>query len=147
MTETMFEPSNVNVRIKISALWTSMLFVFAYVDLFTLYRPDFRADLEAGDISGFTVNQSYLLGTTVYVVIPSLMVFCALILRPRVNRIANIALSIIYTLTIIAGTIGEWTYYILGSAIEIALLAAIVYVAWTWPKETPPPPTTGRAAP
>jgi hypothetical protein len=136
--ETKFDPSHVNVRIKISALWTSMLFVFAYVDLFSLYRPDFRADLEAGEIGGFTVNQSFLLGTTVYVVIPSLMVFCALILRPRINRIANIALSIVYTLTVIAGAIGEWNYYILGSAIEVGLLAAIVYVAWTWPKETPP---------
>ncbi len=37
------------------------------------------------------------------------MVFCALILRPRVNRIANIALSIVYALTIIAGAVGEWT--------------------------------------
>jgi hypothetical protein len=142
---TNLEPSNVNVRIKISALWTSMLFVFAYVDLFSLYRPDFRADLEAGEIGGFTVNQSFLLGTTVYVVIPSLMVFCALILRPRVNRIANIALGITYALTIIAGAIGEWNYYILGSAIEVALLAAIVYYAWTWPKESPPS-TTGREA-
>jgi Family of unknown function (DUF6326) len=147
MTETKFEPSNVNVRIKISALWTSMLFVFAYVDLFSLYRPDFRADLEAGEIGGFTVNQSFLLGTTVYVVIPSLMVFCALILRPRVNRIANIALSVVYALTIVVGASGEWTYYILGSAIEIGLLAAIVYYAWTWPKETPSISTTGRAAP
>jgi Family of unknown function (DUF6326) len=147
MAETKFEPSNVNVRIKISALWTSMLFVFAYVDLFSLYRPDFRADLEAGEVGGFTVNQSFLLGTTVYVVIPSLMVFCALILRPRVNRIANIALSIVYTLTIIASAIGEWSYYLLGSAFEIALLAAIVYYAWTWPKETPPTSTTGCATP
>ena len=50
--ETNFEPFNVNVRIKISALWISMLFVFAYVDLFSLYRRDFRADLEAGEVSG-----------------------------------------------------------------------------------------------
>ena len=87
------------------------------------------------------------MGTTAYVVIPSLMVFSALILPPRVNRIANIALSIVYAPTIIAGAIGEWTYYILGSAIEIALLAAIVYYAWTWPKEAPPTSTTGGAAP
>jgi hypothetical protein len=37
--ETKLEPFNVNVRTKISALWTSMLFDFAYVDLFSLYRP------------------------------------------------------------------------------------------------------------
>jgi Family of unknown function (DUF6326) len=133
---TTFEPSPVNVRIKISALWTSMLFVFAYVDLFSLYRPDFRADLEAGEVAGLTVNQSFLFGTTVYVVIPSLMVFGALVLRPRVNRIANIALSVVYALTIVASAVGEWNYYILGSAVEAALLAAVVYYAWTWPRET-----------
>jgi hypothetical protein len=41
----------------------------------------------------------------------------------------------VYALTIIASAFGEWTYYIFGSAIEIALLVGIVYYAWTWPKE------------
>jgi hypothetical protein len=136
MTGTTLAPSNVNVRIKISALWTSMLFVFAYVDLFSLYRSDFRADLEAGEISGFTINQAFLVGTTAYVVIPSLMVFGTLVLQPRISRITNIALGIVYALTIVAGAIGEWSYYILGGVIEVALLAAIVYYAWTWPRET-----------
>jgi Family of unknown function (DUF6326) len=139
---TSFEPSPVNVRIKISALWASIMFVFAYVDLFSLYRPDVRADIEAGEISGFTINESFLAGTTLYVVIPSLMVFGALVLRPRVGRIANIALSIFYGVTIVAGAIGEWNYYILGSAIEAALLAGIAFYAWTWPKEF----TSGEAA-
>jgi hypothetical protein len=89
------------------------------------------------------VNQSFLLGTTVYVLLPSLMVFLALVLRPRVNRIVNIALSIVYTVTIIVGAVGEWGYYVLGSVIEIALLAAIVYYAWTWPTIS----AAGRAAP
>jgi hypothetical protein len=120
-----------------------MLFVFAYVDIFSLYRPDFRAELAAGEVGGFTVNQAFLLGTTVYVVIPSLMVFGALVLRPAVNRIANIVLAILYALTIVAGAIGEWNYYILGSAIEVALLAAVVYHASTWPKLAPPGSTTG----
>jgi hypothetical protein len=79
MTETRFAPSNVNVRIKISALWTSMLFVFVYVDLFGLYRRDIRADLEAGQVGGFTVNHSFLFATTAYVAIPTLMVFGALV--------------------------------------------------------------------
>jgi hypothetical protein len=144
--ETKLEPFEVNVRIKLSALWTSMLFVFAYVDLFSLYRRDVRADLEAGEISGFTINQSFLLGTTAYVLVPSLMVFVALVLRPRVDRIANIALAIVYALTIIGGAIGEWGYYVLGSAVEVALLAAVVYYAWTWPRETAPASTTGRQA-
>jgi hypothetical protein len=72
---TKLQPSPVNVRVKLSALWASMLFVFACVDLFSLYRPDFRADIEAGEVAGFAVNQTFLLGTTAYVVIPSLMDF------------------------------------------------------------------------
>ena len=116
MPETTFEPSPVNVRIKLSALWTSMLFVFAYVDIFGLYRPD-------------------VLGTTAYVVIPSLMVFLALVLRPRVNRIANLVLAVVYAITIVAGAIGEWAYYVVASALEIALLAGVAYYAWTWPRE------------
>jgi hypothetical protein len=136
--EPKFEPATVNVRIKISALWASMLFVFAYVDLFSMYRADFRADLDAGEVGGFTVNHSFLLGTTAYVVIPSLMVFCTLVLQPRLNRVANIALGIVYAVTVVAGAVGEWSYYILGSVVEVAVLAAIVYYAWTWPQQAPP---------
>ena len=131
---TELEPLPVNVRVKISALWASMMFIFAYVDLFSFYRSDVRADIEAGEIFGFTINQSFLLVTTAYVVIPALMVFGALVLRPRINRVVNIALGVVYALTIIGGAIGEWNYYLLGSAVEVVLLAAVAYYAWTWPK-------------
>jgi Family of unknown function (DUF6326) len=133
-TDLEFEPANVNVRVKISTLWTAMLFVFAYVDIFSLYRRDVRTEIEAGEIGGFTIDQAFLLGTTIYVAIPSLMVFGALVLGPRINRIANIALGVAYALTIVVGAIGEWNYYVLGSAIEVAALAGVVYYAWTWPK-------------
>ena len=131
---TRFEPFPVNVRVKISALWASMLFVFAYVDLFSLYRADVRADIDAGELGGFTIGQSFLLGTTAYVLIPALMVVGALVLRPQVNRIANMALSAVYALTIVGGAIGEWDCYVLGSAIEVVLLAAVAHHAWTWPR-------------
>lgn len=70
------------------------------------------------------------------------MVFLALVLRPRINRTINIALGILYALTIIVGAFGEWSYYLLGSVIEITLLAVIAYYAWTWPKETALAPTS-----
>jgi hypothetical protein len=110
------------------------MFIVAYVDLFSLYRPDLRADIEAGEVSGFTIGEAFLLGTTIYIVIPSLMVFLALVLAPRITRLANILLAIVFGLTIVAGAIGEWNYYILASVIEIALLATIVYLAWSWPR-------------
>lgn len=127
------ETAPVNVRIKVSALWAAFLFVFAYVDLFSLYRPDVRSDIEAGEISGFPIGQAFLLAATIYVLIPILMIYGSLVLRPKLNRIANIALGVIYALTIVAGAIGEWNYYIAGSVVEVALLAAIIYHVWTWP--------------
>lgn len=135
--ESSLDPAPVNVRLKISALWASVLFVFAYVDLFSLYRSDVRADLEAGELGGFDVGQSFLLGATLYVAIPSLMLFTTLVLRPAINRFANIGVSVVYALTIIGGAIGEWFYYIVGSAIEVTLLAAICHLAWNWPRLAP----------
>ena len=127
----------INPRIKIAALWASMLFIYAYVDLFSLYRADVRADIEAGEIFAFTIGQGFLLGVTIYVVIPSLMVFLSLVLSARVTRMANIVVAVLYAVTIAGGAIGESNYYyILGSLIEAALLAGVVYYAWTWPKAT-----------
>jgi energy-coupling factor transporter transmembrane protein EcfT len=97
-----------------------------------------------GQVGGFAVNQSFLFGTSAYVVIPSLMVFCTLVLQPRLSRIANIALSIVYIGTIVASALGEWSYYVLGSVVEVALLAAIVYYAWTWPKQPASASQPGR---
>lgn len=128
-------PAPVGVRIKISGLWATMLFVFAYVDLFSLYRPDFRASLEAGKVFKFDVGQGFLLGTTTYILIPSLMIFATLVLGPRLNRVLNISLSLLYALTIVGSAIGEWSYFVAGSAVETAALAAVVYYAWTWPRD------------
>ena len=129
----------INPRIKIAALWASMVFIFAYVDLFSLYRADVRADIEAGEMSAFTIGPGFLLGVTVYILVPSLMPFLSLVLSVRVARMANIVAAVLYAATILGSTIGESNYYyILGSLTEAALLAGVVYYAWTWPKATDP---------
>ncbi len=129
-----YEDQPVSTRLKLSALWISMLFVFVYVDLFSLYREDFRADIESGEIAGFEIGQTFLLFTTLYVAIPSLMVFATLVLRPGLNRILSIGMSGLYGLTILGSAIGEWNCFILGSVLEAILLSLIAYYAWNWPK-------------
>jgi hypothetical protein len=116
-----------------------MLFVFAYVDFYGLLRADVRADIAAGEIGGFNISQSFLLATMLYIAIPILMVPGSLLLPARAGRLINMALSGIYALTVIAGAVGEWGYYVFGSGVEVALLATIFYLAWTWPKAVPSP--------
>ncbi|WP_341358072.1 DUF6326 family protein [Georgenia sp. M64] len=126
----------VNPRIKTAALWASMLFVYVYVDLFGLFRADVRADIEAGEMFVFTIGQGVLLGMTIYVLIPILMLFLSLVLPVKLTRTTNLVVPLLYAVTIVAGAIGEWNYYLLGSLVEVTLLAGVVYYAWTWPTTT-----------
>jgi|TARA_B110000483_G_C18109729_1_gene509223 hypothetical protein len=115
-----------------AALWASTMMIFAYVDLFSLFRPDFRAALDQGKVFVFDVGQPFLLGATIYVIIPSLMIFFSLVMPRRLNRVVSISLAGLYAITIIGGAIGEWNYYVLGSAVEFVLLALVIHHAWTW---------------
>ncbi len=135
MNSTLEHPDRpIDARLKIAALWTATMLIFAYVDLFSLYRADVRADLEAGKIAAFEIGQPFLFFTTLYVIVPAVMIYLTLVLRRRVNRIVNIVLAAFYVLTIAAGVIGEWNYYILGSVVEVGLLVALARHAWTWPE-------------
>ncbi|MFV0252226.1 MAG: DUF6326 family protein [Beutenbergiaceae bacterium] len=138
-TTTTFSPSTapgappLDRRIVLAGLWTAMLFVFAYVDIFAFYRADVLQGALAGQISGpgFEINQMFLALTTGYILLPSLMVAGSLLLPTRVNRITNIVLACIYALTIVGSMVGEtWAYYLIGSVVEVGLLGAIAAVAW-----------------
>ena len=67
-------------------------------------------------------------------IIPAVMVFLSLTLKPVVNRWTNIALGGFYTLVNISNLIGEsWAYYVSFGIIEIVLTLLIVWYAWKWP--------------
>src|SRR5450756_2234837 len=132
-----YQDTRIDVKLVLSALWIAMRIVFAYVDIFGFFRADIlRAALD-GKVAamGIAVDQVFLVFTTIYILIPTLMVFLSLVLSPRVNRIVNIVVALLYAVSIIASCIGEgWIYYLLGSAVEVVLLVAIVRAAWTWPR-------------
>ena len=148
-TKVQYRDTRIDVKLVLSALWISMMFVFAYVDIFAFLRADvLKAALDGRVAStGFRVNQVFLVYTLVYVLVPSLMVVASLVLKPRVNRVANVVVSLVYVVTVIGSAIGEtWAYYLIGSAVEVVLLALIARTAWTWPPaDLPPRPPTGRS--
>ena len=129
------QDSKVDTRIVLSGLWISTLFVFAYVDILGFWRADVIEGALAGEVpgAGFAIDQTFLTLTTLYIVVPSLMVVVSLLAPVRVNRTLNITVSLVYVASIVATLIGEtWLYYFLGSAVELVLLLAIARVAWTW---------------
>lgn len=139
-----YRDTPVDVKLVLSALWIAMLFVFAYVDIFGFLRADVLEAALDGEVAstGFTVDQTFLTLTLVYILVPALMVVLSLLLKARLNRLLNLVISAIYALTIIGAAVGEtWAYYIVGSIVEVLLLAGIARTAWTWPPpETASPP-------
>lgn len=138
-TTRQYRDTPVDVKLVISALWITMLFVFAYVDIFGFYRADVLEAALDGTVAStsFSVDQTFLILTLFYILIPSLMVILSLLLRPRINRIVNLVVAPLYVVTIIASVIGEeWAYFIIGSIVEVLLLAAIAWRAWVWPRAT-----------
>ncbi|MBG0831489.1 hypothetical protein HS041_27495 [Planomonospora sp. ID67723] len=128
--------AKVDVKVVLCGLWVTTLLVFAYVDIFGFYRADVINGVLAGEVSGteFAIDQTFLALTTLYIVVAALMVVVSLLAQARVNRIANIVVSLFYVVTAAASLIGEsWVYYIVGTLIEIALLMVITWVAWAWP--------------
>ena len=144
-TTRQYRDTQVDVKLVLSALGIAMLFVFAYVDIFGFYRDDVLDAALDGRVAttDFAVNQVFLTFTLIYILIPTLMVVLSLVLTPRVNRPINIVVSLLYMASIIVSCIGEeWAYYLVGSLIEVLLLAAIVRAAWRWP---PPQVAPARA--
>ncbi len=130
------EDVRIGVRLKISALWIAMLFLFAYGDIFGFFKPGRIEEVMSGKISGIEITQGFLFAVSVYVAIASVMIFLSLVLRPPVCRWTNIVLPILYVVSIVAAAVGETdAYYVFLSASEIALLLLIVRYAWTWRPE------------
>jgi uncharacterized protein DUF6326 len=130
------EDVKIPVKLKLSALWAATLFLYAYGDIFGFFRPDVIESVKAGKIAGFQINQVFLLAVSIYILIPSAMVFLTLVLKPEVNRWANLIISVAYFATIVLSAIGEtWAYYIFLSLAEAVLTLLIAWYAWKWPQQ------------
>ncbi len=131
-----FEDVKINVKIKLSLLWVTVMVLFAFGDIQSAYRPGLIEGILAGEIAGNEINQVFLLMAALSMVIPSIMIFLSLVLKPGVNRWVNVIIGVIYTAFVIIFMIGDgWAYYYLYSIIEIVMTLLIIWNAVKWPKQ------------
>jgi Family of unknown function (DUF6326) len=132
-TAGILEDVKINVKLKLSALWGAMMLLYIYADILSLFRPGQIEKIMGGLMGPFPVTQVSLLVASLLMIIPAVMVFLSLALRPTVNRWTNITLGVLYTLVNINNLIGEtWAYYIVFGIVEIVLTLLIVRYAWKW---------------
>jgi hypothetical protein len=127
------EDVKINVKIKLAGLWTSLVLIYLYADLFGFYIPGHIEEVMEGKLGGFDISDILLLFFMLLMTLPSLMVFLSLTLKAEVNRWVNIGVGLIQLVFVLGGMIDSNIYFVFASAVETVLLLLVVWHAWKWP--------------
>ncbi len=134
-TTRALEDVKVNVKLKLAAAWTSLMFLIIYLDYFHLYMPGSIEDLLAGKVFIFDITQVFLVAGLATVTIPALMIFLSIALPAKVNRWTNIIVSVVNIPALLFNLAGTaWLHMIFGAVVEVVLLLLIIRYAWKWPQ-------------
>jgi hypothetical protein len=119
-------------RIKLSALWVSLMLTYLLGDVLRIFSGDFVA----GEVSGMEMSQGLMLGMAALMVIPVVMVFLSLTLKHVVNRWASIILSAFF---FVFNAIGLPTYPSLYDqfliVVGLVFNLVVIWVAWRWKEQ------------
>jgi len=109
-----------------------------YADILSFLNPELLRELTTtGYADGIRVTQQLVVGAALMGEIPILMVWLARILKPAVNRWANLVAAPLTAAFIIGGG-STSPHYLFLAAIELVCLALILRYAWRWRVDTSP---------
>jgi hypothetical protein len=133
------------VQAKLAAAWTSLMFLYIYVDYFHLYKPGVIHNILGGRVFDFDITPTLLTIFVVVIGIPALMVMLSMTLPARMNRVTNLVVASLYSPLLILNFLGAPSdyafYYALTIGVEVLIVAFILRSAWTWPRRTASPAT------
>ncbi|AXE17368.1 hypothetical protein DR864_06300 [Runella rosea] len=134
-SQNALEEIKVSLKLKLAALWASLMFLYIYVDYFHLFMPGTLQDMLAGKVFVFDITQGFLLAALASMTIPALMIFLSVALPAKVNRFTNIIVATIYIPYTLFNLAGEaWMHMLFGAVVEVVLLCLIISYAWKWPR-------------
>jgi len=115
-----------DMKVRLSALWLFAMLTYTYGDVVTIMDP-----VKHGSIQ---LTEGFLLGGSIFMMIPITMVLLSRILKYRASRRASIIAGTIMTvaLPVTLFVAVPTMYYIFFTAIEIVSTALIVWFAWKW---------------
>lgn len=115
-----------DTKSKLSALWLFAMLTYTYGDVVTVMDP-----VKHGSIQ---LTEGFLLGGSIFMMIPITMVLLSRILNYRASRWASIIAGTIMTLVlpVTLFVAVPTSYYVFFTVIEIASTTLIVWYAWKW---------------
>lgn len=133
---TLLEDFKINTKLKLSALWTALTLCYLYGDYFELYTPGKVEGLISGENVLDTPVKLFL--ASVMLVIPAVMVFLSVFLKPTINRFINVVFGVFFVLVmtlILVTSITPWySFYVFLAAVEVLIALMILWHAIKWPK-------------
>ena len=129
----------IHVKIKLSLLWTALMFLYIYADFFNLMTPNSLEKMIQLETPVGPTTPGLLIIFSILLIIPALMIALSIFLKPIINKWLNIIMGILYafiSILIIVSDIGsEWhTFFVIYQFVELFVFAAIIWQAWNWPK-------------
>jgi hypothetical protein len=115
-----------DMKRRLSALWLFAMLTYTYGDVVTLMDP-----VKHGSIQ---LTEGFLLGGSIFMMIPITMVLLSRILNYRASRWASIIAGTIMTtaLPVTLFVAVPTSYYVFFTVIEVISTALIVWYAWKW---------------
>jgi hypothetical protein len=115
-----------DMKMRLSALWLFAILTYTYGDVVTLMDP-----VKHGSVQ---LTEGFLLGGSIFMMIPITMVLLSRILKYRASRWTSIIAGTIMTasLPVTLFVAQPTSYYIFFTVIEITSTALIVWYAWKW---------------
>jgi hypothetical protein len=115
---------SIEIKTRLSWLWVFVLFNWLYCDIMSLMDPT------AAEGMKFAITPVFLLGASILMEIPIVMILVSKFAGYKAGRPANIAAAAIMALVQIASLFAGKVaiYYMFFSIIEIA---CTVFIAWT----------------
>lgn len=126
------------IQAKLAFAWTSLMFLYIYVDYYHLHKPSVLDNIQAGLVFEFPITAPLLTGFLIVTGIPSVMILLSAVLPARANRITNIIAGILYIPATVFNAVGEtweWApFYVVSIGVELVLIAYILRSTWMWPR-------------
>lgn len=120
----------VPLRVKLAALWATLMSLYIYNDYFKLYRPGALAGMAEGSMGPLgPATDGVLIGVSVLLSVPALMIALSVLLPMRASRWLCAVGALLYTTVELLTFLGGYPAYRMVVVFEIATTLTIVWLA------------------
>lgn len=134
-TARVLDDVKINIKLKLSALWVTLMLFYIYADILGFYTPGTIEEVVSGELGGVQITEGFLFIMAIWMAVPSVMVFLSLALKANVNRWVNIIAAIV-SIFVLGATffVGEFSArYTFQAILEGVLILLVLWYAWKWP--------------